>query len=561
MSSIPFAFDVEKLNKFVNGDIGIADTIHKAQISPILNAIKLPKDKAMFEKLQQPNRKAGIWAMEKSIISSMLDSQKPFIELAKICLELFGSIEMVVAILAGGPNPENISSSFSSGFKANKAQMATFKTGHEPVPPTPPGPPPTKPSAIFLGKYDRGALTGNVSAVGSGPERGEFYPGFYWQQWQNYNDFFNSEDAKLQKQIADVPAEIKPDIIQGRFSSIGDEWSGMEDENQLKKKFLLEFGPGNNLFHYFKATDITYLNNPMEIDLEGDYNIKVDKSGPPTHQTFYIYAEIKPEAVPPVPGQTPQTAQPLTFTGTPVTQLILAVKTFLKTALPVIIKKLIPVIVALQKIMSGPVDFLGAILMDKLKEHFEMLDPALKSKPKDDPTRNKYWAGDKFVMDGIAALDVGLLKITLGLKDGLPNFKVGKDAIPPDVKENPILKQIANIVALPLNFLKGIFDAFKDLLKNLFVIPKLPKVMSDFVSFKWVKDLMSIEKIMEFLGAVNGDITTIPFLAIPKAGAVQLVPDMVKAFLKMIIQFINGFIGIPNTILNVELVPKIPVPA
>jgi len=558
MSSIPFAFDVDKLNNFVNGDIGIADAIHKAQISPILDAIKLPKDKEMFLKLQKPNRKAGIWAMEKSIISSMLESQKPFIELAKICLELFGSLETVVAILAGGPNPENISGSFSNGFKENKAKMATFKTGQEPAPPPPPGPPPPpKPTNIFLGKYQRNNVVGNVNQVGSGPERGEFYPGYYWTQWQNYNEFYNSENLKLQNDIADVPADLKPDIIQGRFSSIGDEWNGMEDENQLKKKYLSVLGPSNNMFHYFKPIEINYQNNPVEIDLEGEYDIKVDMSQQDLNQYFYIYAVIKPEAVPPAPGQP---AQPASFAGTPVTQLILAVKTFLKRVLPIIIKKLIPLIVALQKIMSGPVDFLGAILMDKLKEHFEMLDPALKSKPKDDPDRSKYWSGDKFVMDGIAALDVGLLKITLGLKDGLPNFKVGKDAIPPDVKENPILKQIANIVALPLNFLKGILDAFKDLLKNLFVVPKLPSVMSDFISFKWVKDLMSIEKIMEFLGATGGDLTKIPFLTIPSAGNLSLVPDMVKAFMKMIIHFINGFIGIPNTILNVELVPKIPVP-
>jgi hypothetical protein len=565
MSSIPFAFSVEKLNKFVNGDIGIADTIHKAQISPILAAIPYPKDKEIFLKLQEPNRKAGIWAIEQTVISSMLESQKPFVELAKICLEMFGSIEVVVAMLVGGPHPENIPNSFSSGQKESAADMKKFKTGQEPEPPLPPGPPPIPPDNIFLGKYMRGGFTGNVNPVGSGPERGEFYPGYYWTQYQNYNEFFQVEDVKLQKAIVDVPPDVQQDIIDGRFSSIGDEWQGMLDENQLKANHIGTFGPGNNLFKYFKPIEISYLNNVMEIDVEGDYDIKVDTInqyndiGAIVRQDFYIYATIKPEAKPPNP-QASQPAQPPVFVGTPVTLLLQAIKYFLKKVLPIIIKKLIPVIVALQKLLTSPAEFIGLILMEKLKEYFEMLDPALKSKPKDDEIRNKYYSGDTFVADGIAAIDVGILKMTLGIKDGLPSFKQGAQPPPPGVKEQPTLKKIANMVALPINFLKGILDAFKDLLKNLFIVPKLPVVMADFISFKFVKDLMSMEKMLEFLGAVGGDVTKIPFLAIPSVGAVQLVPDMIKAFLKMIVHFLNGFIGMPNTILNVELVPKIPVP-
>lgn len=558
-SSVPFAFDVEKLNRFVNGDIGIADTIHKAQIAPILSAIPTKKDKDIFTKLQEPNRAAGMWAIEKTIISSMLDSQKPFIELIKICLEMFGALEYTVRVLTGGPNPLNDANSFAGANAANKDKMSTFKTGMEPEP-IPPGEEPVPPGLIFLGKYYRNNALGNVTPINSGPEKGEFYPGFYWEQYQSFQQFNISEDAKLQKQIADVPEDIKPDIISGRFESIGDEWSEMESENQLRKKFNLEFGPGNNLFKYFIPTKVQYLNKEVEVDIEEDYDVSVIKTSSvdnngAIYQDFYIYATIKPDAGPPGPGKQ---AQPLVFPGN---NLVLAVKAFLKRALPVIIKKLIPVIVALQKLMTKPVEFVGGIMMEKLKEYFEMFDTALKSKPESDEKRNKYWSGDKFVMDGVATLDVGLMKITMGLKDGLPTFKVGKDDLPPDTKEQPILKTVANLVALPINFLKGILDSFKNLLKNLFKIQKLPSTVSDFITFKWVKDLMSMEKMLEFLGAKNGDLSTIPFLSIPKVGAVQLVPDMIKAFLKMIVHFLNGFIGIPNTIMNVELVPKIPVPA
>jgi len=554
-STKPFAFDVEKLNKFVNGDIGIADTIYKAQIAPILAAIPNPIDKEMFIKLSKPDKKSGIWALEKTVISSMLESQKPLIELIKICLELFGTIEYTIKVLIGGPNPENDPNSFSGAFATNKAKMSTFKTGMESAKTTT-GPEPTPPQTIFLGNWRRDALFGNVYSLNSQPTNGEFTTGQYWPQYQDYNEFYTEENTKLQTDIVNVPADIKQDIIDGRFESIADEWSAMQTDNQLIKKYNTTFLSTINISKYYKPQEIQYLNKTVNIDIEEDYDITVVTTTSGVQQDFYIYATLKPDAT----GQAAnQQAQPQFFPPpvSPGFNIIRTVKTFLKRVLPIIIKKLIPVITALQKLISKPVEFIGEILMTKLKEHFQMFDPSIKGTPDGD----KYWSGDTFVMDGIAVLDVGLLKMTLGLKNGLPNFKVGKDKIAPDTKEQSILKTVANLAALPINFLKGILDAFKDLMKKLFKVQTLPQVFADFLTFKWIKDLLALPKLLEFLGAKNGDLSTIPFLSIPKVGAVQLVPDMIKAFLKMIIHFINGFIGIPNTILNMELVPKIPLPS
>jgi hypothetical protein len=600
----PFAFDVQKLNKFVNGDIGIADAIHKAQITPILNAIPYPKDKDIFMKLQKPDRKAGIFAIEKTIISSMLESQKPFIELAKIFLELFGTIEVVVATLIGGPNPAADASTFAGAFAANAAQMATFgapvppeikpedvapsipalpdppKTNISPtpvppvipaIPPAPADPPappePPKPDTIFLGRYDRYSPSGNVNSTNSGPERGEFWLGQYWPQYTNINQFTTYETDKINALIVDVedPA-LRKDIMDGRTQSFGDEWGKMSTNNQITEKYQNLLG-GTNVGLYYRPRTIQYLNNNVDIEIEDDYDVMMDFSTDGEynqHQKFYIYAKLKP--VPPPPsasggaanGNPPPSsgASPGNFAGG-ATGLLKAIKTFLKTTLKVILKKLLPLVISIQKLLSKPAEFIGEILMTKLKEHFQMFDPAIKGTPDGD----KYWAGDKFVMDGIASIDAGILKMTLGIKDGLPTFKSGTTPPSPDVKEQPILKQVASFVGLPINLLKGIMDAVMALMKKLFVVPTLANTMADFVSLQWIKDLLSLPKLLEFMGAKDGDMTKIPFLAIPPAGNLAMVPSMITAFLKMVVGFLNGFISIPNTILNMELVPKIPEPA
>lgn len=570
MAGVPFAFDVDKLNNFVNGDIGIADTIHKAQIEPILNKIKLQDDKDNFAKLSKPDKTTGLWAIEKTVISSMLESQKPFIELAKICLELFASIEYVIAILTGGPNPKNNPSSFSGGFAASSAKMSTFKTGSEPDAPPAGVTPPPPPQKIFLGKWQRDKSDGDVYSLNTQPEHNEYWLGNYWPQYQTFDQYNTDQLNKLQPKIASLTPDLQQQIITGRFSSIDDEWSQMTEKNQLTHDHKKDLGNINiSLFYEVKTIQIN--NIDVNIDIENDYDITVEKttvdhlydlSNPYYHDTFYIYATIKPDAIPQDPNN-PNAAKakpdPII-----VPNLFKAVATFFSTAFDVIIKKLIPVIAALEEALSNPVKFIGDILMSKLKEHFVMFDPALKSKPADDPIRKKYWAGDKFVMDGVAAIDAGLLKITLGLKDGLPTFSIGKQDLPSGTKEQPILKQVANIVALPINLLKGILDEFKTLLTSLFNIPKLPSVMSDFISFKWMKDLLSLPSLLKFLGAtgtLGQSDFTIPILTIPSAGNLSLVPSMITAFLKMIVGFLNGFIQIPNTILNVTLVPPIPTPS
>lgn len=554
MSNVPFAFDVDKLIKFINGDLGIADAIHKAQVSPIANKTQTQKDKDIFNKLQTPNKQSGIWSVEKAFISASLESQKPYIELVKIVLELFGHIEMTTLMLSGGPNPLNIQNSFINSFKQSKSKMSSFKTGFEPVV-KPVLDNPILPDRIFL----MSIYQNNSDYYVGSPDNSSNYSivntsNNQWPQYQDYNLFYNEQLELLNSKISSIDdAETKNLIITSRLESIGEEWTEMETKNQLKE--ANSYGYIRDQYKkYFIPQTISYLNNDVDIDPEEDYNIKFNFNDIGDNTTrINIWGELK-DGINNNSGI--GTSLPPVFSS----KLVKAVKYFIKNALKVIIDKLIPVLQALKKVISKPVDFIGNILMSKIKEHFEMLDPSLRSKDEYDPKRRKYWSGDKFVLDGLVPIKAGILNITVGLDKAIPSFKVGKQAVPKDNMEPAVIKMITNLVALPINFLKGIFDIFTNLFKSLFKINQLPGVYANFITLKSFKDLVALPKILEFLGAEGGDITKIPFLNIPKEGMINLVPQQIQAFLKMIIQFINGFIGIPNTIMNVELVPKIPVP-
>lgn len=555
MSNVPFAFDVDKLTKFINGDLGIADAIHKAQITPITDKTQTSKDKDIFTKLQTPNKQSGIWSVEKAFISSSLEAQKPYIELVKIILELFGHIEMTTLMLSGGPNPLNIQNSFINSFKQSKSKMSSFKTGFEPAV-KPVVEDVILPDKIFLmtiyqnkdGGYDVGSPdnTNSYNTINT--------PNNQWPQYQDYTSFYNEQLDLLNSKISSIDdAETKNLIVSSRLESIGEEWDEMESKNQLKE--INSYGYIRDKYKkYFIPQTISYLNKEVDIDPEEDYNIKFNFTDVDDNNVkINVWGELK-DGVNNNGGI--GTSLPPAFSS----KLVKAVKYFIKNALKVIIEKLIPVLQALKKVISKPVDFIGDILMTKIKEHFEMFDPSLRSKDEYDQKRRKYWSGDKFVLDGLVPISAGILNITVGLDKAVPSFKVGKQQVPKGNIEPSVIKMITNLVALPINFLKGIFDIFTNLFKSLFKIKQLPGVYTDFITLQSFKDLVALPKILEFLGAEGGDIQKIPFLSIPKEGMISLVPQQIQAFLKMIIQFINGFIGIPNTIMNVELVPKIPVP-
>lgn len=561
-----FAFDPDKLEKFINGDLGIADAINKAMVVPISDKTQTKSDKKTFDTNTIPDKNSGLWGVEKTFISTSLESQKPFIELVKVCLELFGHIEYAKTLLTGGANPYNDPNSFINSYKQNKDKQKKFNTGiktddvKEKIKPV-------LPKNIFLGLFERNTQFGNVSSRNpssylSGRQYYKYSTDYTWPQYESREEYISDQRRELDIKIKDLDQETKDFIILNRENTLQDEWGSLVSEawlgGQNTDKIVPAFSVTStippNIKKYYKPTIINYLNNDVLVDIEQDYNVEVVKQvdNDPYTETIVILATLKEDVINPSGKIKPEFLR---------SSLYNSVKYFFSKVLDVIITKFIPVFSELKKIMKSPVEFIADILMKKLKEHFKMFDTSLKDKEKFDKERLKYWTLDgKFVLDGKTNMDAGIFKLIIDIKNAIPSFKIGNEELPQDNKENPIIKQVSNMVALPINFLKGIFEIFTNLFNSMFKVKELPQTYSDFISLKAFKDLLSKDKLFEFLGAKNGDITTIPMLKIPKEGNIQLVPQMISAFLKMIIQFINGFITMPNTILNVDLVPGLPVP-
>ena len=545
-----FVPNIKKLQDFSIGDVGIADTIVAVQIAPIAASILGSDDKATFEKISVPDKSSGLHAAERTIIQTQLETVNAWIELAKIKLELMAQMQYMTAVFNGGPNPENNPTSFLFIYNQLKPELDKYKTGFEPDSQTGSNTTvPVKPKTLYLGTWQSDKGSNWTPTTGSARD-GEFSIG-QWPQWRDKSAYINQQTDRLNAKISPLPESLKKIVRTARSEDWDQEWNELEEQNQLKRDFSSQIG-AEGLYYWFQTVTTNYLGQSIEIDPESDYKYVLDITGSDI-KTLRLTATLQND---PSNAVGSQLKFPLVFLGGQ--KKVPTIIAFINRVLPVIIEKLVPVLDKIKKLFEGPTEFIGNILLTKLSNNFQFLDPSLKDRPRFDNEREKYWSDQQHVLDGTASLSAGLLSITLGLKEGLPFFKVGKEKTtePPQAT----FQMIANLAALPLNLLKGVFDFFVSIVEKVLTIFQIPGLVIDLLTFDWLKDLMKPEKFLEYLGAVDGDLTKIPMFNIPSAGNLALVPEVINGFLKMLISFFNALISIVNSIIGDDLIPILPIP-
>jgi len=167
-----FITDIQYLIKFAQGDIGIADGIQKKMLMKNIGKMKNIDQLKTFTKatgttLNRPHESylkdgriqvppgdismgvsngnlGGLKSLEKALITSIFETQKPYIEVAKIVLNNFVLIEDIIArVLAfGGPsakpigNPAALGYGGTSSFSKSLGKLQNLSSIRKPTTPT-----------------------------------------------------------------------------------------------------------------------------------------------------------------------------------------------------------------------------------------------------------------------------------------------------------------------------------------------------------------------------------------------------------------------------------------
>ena len=522
-SSLPFVPNAEKIIAALQGDIGIAKKLHEASIAPILAGIKDRNTLAKFKKNSAPPKKSGFASFERTTISTMMENFKPLIELALVVLDLLSGVEVFLGKSFTGINPYAIADSFSSGkLLATQALAGIKKAGlaagsGKDVP---------KPAAVLFGVWsDKGRPLM--------PTKDELKGRLYDKPWQ----FIRSKEEHKQQRLDGLKETLarmkepdKSNFLRANLESIEKEWDAMSTEGVMfiKRRYygVLETPVILPIRGYLEAATYDDPRGEVSFDPENDYNITVTYKD----RRHVVSGVLREESGGLPLGQTgngPRTPSKSPYVPIPLKAPLLLVQLIL----PIITKRLMPAISTLMDILADPSTFLLTLVMSKLKEHFEWFDPSIakavaKGKAKlkrasavggkakngkakgtlleKDPNSiaSKYVVDGKFLLDGAASVSLLGFTLTVGLKDAVPFVRT--TPMEPGEKEQPTLKMIMNMVKMPIAFIEKIVKKFMELIQKLVNPTKVASAIAEFLTFKWLTDIVSPASVMEMLGIKTG---------------------------------------------------------
>lgn len=503
-STRPFIPDPVKLNSFSQGDVGITESFLNSLLSPLESKLGFQDD---IENLRNQIKEMteGIKSLEKTIVSTLFETYKPIIDGVKIILDLFVTLENIKANIIGGLNPSGDIDSFLSQKLKSLVNQPVLNY----------------PQDILLVRYDN---SGNLLSPYNEPN--------YYGDWPRsvyYEQFISNKKSEHDTNFSFYSKSERESMFIERMDSLNDEYNWSID-NRHTASFS---GLPDNLKFYFDSQTLTYQGNEIIVDIEGDYNLNIDEQGDDSYKVFTFYATRK------------STAELDALKGgsgflTP--DIVKATRLFSKELIPIVSKRIAQYISLLQQVSVDPPSLLMEPLLAKARENFKFLTTT-----PDADIKKKYYLDNTFLLDGKASVSILGKEVGIQIKSGTISTNIEASS-----GTSPLMTMVLDIMKIPFEFIKAMIKTITDLIQSLMKVIQIPDKFNEFLTFKWLKDLLSPEALLKFIGSPTGKLQDLPFLNIPEGNS-EILSNITGAIKGFITGLINSIINLVETIFNVKL--------
>lgn len=225
----PLIPDSEQIKKFFSGDLGIADKIQAPLKEKLSAQAKTPQDLEILTRPDPP--KTGLKSIEQSIISTMIESQKPIAEIGRLLLDVCAGSEDVIARLTQTVNPKWLEGSFSF----NKIASVTDINGMENVYQLPSSDPVKEENQVLPSKVMIGLLDNKGDYVIPVPQNIESTP-----FWYGEFDIIKSPQELYTKRVSQLDESFegvtKPEVLELKPSVLANYDATQEYNSRLSKE-------------------------------------------------------------------------------------------------------------------------------------------------------------------------------------------------------------------------------------------------------------------------------------------------------------------------------------
>lgn len=538
-----------------SGDFGIAKRLYNQAMEVILKTITDKQIKKQFEEFRQIPYGTGNWAIERTVLQSLMEAQKASVLLSLNYLKIFGELEYVAYKFSSGPNPEVDPNSYlATSRRLSKNLPKEYEGSFTTIDPG------RMPEKILLGKYHE---NGSAVEPTTAEKAGKVWIG-QWPRFTSFEQYESIQLADLKTRLQNFEdQEFKEKLISERSKNLRSEWNEIERESQLKRN------PGGiraGLRKPFQPQNVTNQDNRVvTVNIEDDYEIVVTETeveevvsngngGTTTVTTkrHTINATLNPELKADtnilIREDGTKKYEPSFLSG----NLYTGTYNYIIRLLPVLMEDGITTLVGLSEWIADMNRITGEIVTKRITNEFEFMDPEIAKRPDDDELKQQYYSEGKMIFNGATKVKQDRLDLVFTVKDALAEFEAKGT-----LEENDPQMKYANTIilfqSLTMNMYNELLETYKDFLLQVMSPFTLPTVYAEFPKMSWLKSSMTKQKLLSRLGSTDNTIYTTDLFEEVSKKWDKSITDKNKDFYE---ELINKYIEQVSAVYNFSL-PKI----
>ena len=483
---------LKHLNK---ADFGIAKRLYDENTAKILKDIDDEDLIKQFNELNVLPYNTGNWALERTVLQSLMETQKASVLMALNYLKIFGKLEYVKTKFSSGTNPETLPTSYISTSrrlakqipKEYEGSFTEISTGR-------------LPNIILLGKYHR---DGYPIEPSTGEKSGKNWNG-QWPQYNSANSYEQEQLDDMKNRLQSFDDEqFKQELLDKRKENVRTEFNEIDREAQLKKKHN---GLPNLRRKAFKPQNIENQDGKIVIaNIEDDYNVSVSKNS--DGDVFLINANLKPELKADVDVLINEDGtkrfEPSFIQGNQYTGIM----SYVSELLPILLEDGISTLVQLIAWIGDTNRIIGEVITKHINNEYEFMDPSIKNRDKDDELRKAYYLEDEMIFNGKTKVKKDLIDIVFSIEDSIAKFESFGN-----LDENdPQMKFINTLIlfqSLSMNTYTEMLDTYKNFLLQLMNPLSVVTLYNQFSTMTWLKSMTNKNNILSKLGSTDNTIFT-----------------------------------------------------
>lgn len=525
-----------------SGDFGIAKRLNDEVMNDIIKSISDKQTKKLFIENSEFPYGTGNWALERTILQSLMEGQKASVLMSLNYLKIFGKLEYVARKFSSGPNPEVLPESYlATSRRLSKKLPNEYKGAFTEVDPG------RMPEKILLGKFHQNGTFVEPTAA---EKSGKLWNG-RWPQYNSVEEYEQEQTALINEKLQNFSdVEFKEQLISKRIENLRSEYSELDGQAQLRKN---PKGISTSVRRAYRPLNVTNQDDKVVlVNIEEDYDINVTEisvnNGQGGTTKYHIVdavlnPDLKADTDILIKEDGTKKYEPDFLSGSPQSGVV----TYTSKLLPILLEDGINTLVNLSEYIAAINKITSDVIGKRISNEFEFMDPEIAKRSDDDELKKKYYSEGVMIFDGQTKFKHALLDLVFKIDKTIPSY-IEKGTLAENDDQMKYANTILTFMSVAMNTYTDMLSVYKGFLLDLMNPFSIVNVYTLFPQMNWLKQMVTKQKILTYLGSTDNTIyTTNLFEKVSKDWDKEITDKGKKFYEELLNKYIEQVSAVYNT--------------